>query len=234
MPIPPPENSPPSSSTGRLTPRLLITAGPTHEPIDAVRYLANRSSGRLGIALADAAAARGLPVTLLLGPTHRSPSHPGVEVVRFGSTADLEALLREHFPRCGTLIMAAAVADYRPKPATASPAERAQTKLRRTDAALTLELEPTPDLLAAVARVKRPDQRVIGFALEPEDRLIASALSKLQRKHLDAIVANPLETMDSETVRATLLRSDGTRAETPGSIPKTAFAAWLLDRLAGA
>ena len=257
MPIPdapaPGPNAPPG---GRR--RLLVTAGPTHEPIDAVRYIANRSSGRLGIALADTAARRGDQVTLLLGPTPRTPDDPRVKVRRFQTTADLETLLAEHFPTCDTLIMAAAVADYRPRiakddqsPSTSPERQRAGselltspdpsltlgaretalTKLRRTESALTLELEPTPDLLASIANTKRPDQHVIGFALEPQDRLIVSAKNKLERKHLDAIVANPLETMDATTIRATVLFQDGRSVETPGEIDKSVFAGWLLDAL---
>ncbi|MFM9959293.1 MAG: phosphopantothenoylcysteine decarboxylase [Phycisphaerales bacterium] len=214
--------------------RILITAGPTHEPIDAVRYIANRSSGRLGIALAEAAAGRGLDVTLLLGPTPRTTTDSRIRVVRFQSTADLQALLAMHFPECDTLIMSAAVADYRPKrigPADASPSHPAPTKLRRSESPLTLELEPTPDLLAEVAARKRPGQIIVGFALEPEDRLLASAQSKLERKQLDAIVANPLETMDAPTVRATVMFKSGDRRETGGAISKEAFGPWLLDAL---
>lgn len=225
--------------------RLLVTAGPTHEPIDSVRYIANRSSGRVGIALAETAAARGWDTTLLLGPTPREPTNPRVRVERFQTTADLQALLASHFPGCDALIMAAAVADYRPKPnqgplcdgefAPVAPAPR-PFKLRREGTPLRLELEPTPDLLAEVSRTRRPDQSVVGFALEPEERLMESALSKLSRKRLDAIVANPLETMDSPSIRATLVFADGRSERTPSAaagdgISKDAFAVWLLDRL---
>lgn len=207
----------------------MITAGPTHEPIDAVRYLGNRSSGRLGVALADAAAGRGWQVTLLLGPTPLSPRNTRVSLRRFRSAADLEALLSEEFPRCQTLVMAAAVADYRP----VQNQSTAHTKIRRTGEALTLELESTPDLLAACAAKRVPGQRLVGFALEPRDRMLASAQSKLERKSLDAIVANPLETMDAPQIEATLLFRAGTRSpvSTPGAIPKEDFADWLLDRL---
>lgn len=212
--------------------RLLVTAGPTHEPIDSVRYIANRSSGRLGIALADAAVRRGMQVTLLLGPTSRTPDDPRVKVRRFTTTADLEALLALHFPQCDTLIMAAAVADYRPKGAAGGGASEAMTKLRRTEAGLALELEPTPDLLAAVAKSRRDDQRVIGFALEPRERLIESAMSKLERKGLDGVVANPLETMDAPTIEATVIFRDGRRVDTAGAVDKSRFAPWLLDAIA--
>ncbi len=169
-------------------------------------------------------------MTLLLGPTSRSPDDPRVKVRRFTTTADLEALLALHFPQCDTLIMAAAVADYRPKRAAAT-AEAALTKLRRTEAGMTLELEPTPDLLAAVSKTKREGQRVVGFALEPKDRLMESAAAKLERKSLDAVVANPLETMDAGTISATVLFRDGRRETTAGEIDKGVFAGWLLDAL---
>ncbi len=206
-------------------PRLLITAGPTHEPIDAVRYIGNRSSGRLGIALADRAAATGWSVTLLLGPTGLTPADSRVRVFRFRTTAELDVLLRQEFPACEALIMAAAVADYRPRSTSDSPAN----KLRREDRNLTITLEPTPDLLAGVAAGKRPDQVVVGFALEPSDRLMDSAAAKLTRKSLDMVVANPLETMEALTIDATLLRSDGSVVHLPPAIDKPQFAALLLD-----
>lgn len=208
--------------------RLLITAGPTHEPIDDVRYLGNRSSGRLGIALADAAAARGLHVMLLLGPTHRTPSDSRVQVERFQTTSELESLLDRQFARCDVLVMAAAVSDYRPVVDAATLA-LADGKLRRAPEGLTLRLEPTPDLLAECAGRRRAGQTVVGFALEPRARLLESARSKLARKRVDLIVANPKETMDAEGIEATVLGADGTERATPGVIAKEAFAGWLLD-----
>lgn len=215
-------------STHEVSRGFLITAGPTHEPIDAVRYIGNRSSGRLGVALADEAARRGTPVTLLLGPTHLLPSRPGVDVVRFRTTADLERLLMERLPRCGTLIQAAAVADYRPAVDIASGEGG---KLRREQRSLSLTLEPTPDLLAMCAARRRPGQVLIGFALEPLDRLRESALSKLQRKDVDAIIANPLGTMEAATIEAEIFLRGGGTWKTEGAMSKEAFAAWLLDRL---
>lgn len=206
-------------------PRLLITAGPTHEPIDAVRYIANRSSGRLGIALAEHASARGWRTTLLLGPTPRACTHTGVCLERFQTTAELEALLHKHVGACDVLIMAAAVADYRPARGPAAT----QTKLRRAEQSLTLELEPTPDLLAACASRRRPGQFFVGFALEPRERLRESASHKLVRKGLDLIVANPLETMDAQTIEATVFGRDGSEVNTCGAVEKSVFADWLLD-----
>ncbi len=210
--------------------RLLITAGPTHEPIDAVRYIANRSSGRLGISLAEAAAERGHDVTLLLGPVPREPSASGgggrITTTRFTTTADLQALLRELWPRHDVLVMAAAVSDYRPVDASSGG------KVPRGGGTWRLDLEPTPDLLAEAAAAARPGQVAIGFALEPDERLLDSARAKLAAKNLAAIVANPLETMDSDRIEATVLLRDGRLLRpAPGRIDKADFAAWLLDQL---
>jgi len=205
---------------------MLITAGPTHEPVDAVRYIANRSSGRLGIALAEAAAARRDHVTLLLGPTLSSPpQHSHVTTRRFQTTAELQDLLRDLWPDHSVLIMAAAVADYRP---AHSPGRT--EKRPRGDGPWTLELEPTPDLLAEAAANARPEQLTVGFALGPADGLLESARSKLAAKDVDAIVANPLETMGAERIQATLLLRDGRELSLP-ECSKARFAEWLLDRV---
>lgn len=216
-------------------PRLLITAGPTYEPIDAVRFIGNRSSGRLGVALADEAARRGWRVTLLLGPTTVKPADPRVEVRGFRTTADLDELLGICVPECDVLVMAAAVADYRPKAGSGNPGGVGVGKIKRGDQPLVLELEPTPDLLAKAASARKPGQLFVGFALEPRERLRESALSKLQRKKLDMVVANPLETMDAETIEATVFHAanrSGGEVSTPGLLSKAAFAGWLLDALA--
>lgn len=211
-------------------PRVLITAGPTHEPIDAVRYLGNRSSGRLGISLAEEASARGMSVTLLLGPTSHHPTDSRVRVIRFQTCGELEMLLREHFQVSDVLIMAAAVADYRAK----SPpgANIGEGKIRRKDQALVLELEPTPDLLAGCSSRRRAGQYLVGFALEPRDRMEQSAREKLERKGVDLIVANPLETMDSGEIEAALFWRCGESERSEGAIDKSDFARWLLDRIA--
>ncbi len=211
-------------------PRVLITAGPTHEPIDAVRYLGNRSSGRLGISLAEEAAARGMVVTLLLGPTSRQPSDSRVRVIRFQTCGELEILLREHFPVSEVLIMAAAVADYRVRQTPGY--EIGEGKIRRKDQALVLELEPTPDLLAGCSARRRDGQYLVGFALEPRERMDRSAREKLARKGLDLIVANPLETMDAAEIEATLYWASGESESSEGVIGKLEFARWLLDRIA--
>jgi phosphopantothenoylcysteine decarboxylase/phosphopantothenate--cysteine ligase len=181
----------------------------------------------LGIALADRAAATGWAVRLLLGPTGLTPADSRVTVQRFRTTAELDALLRENFLHCDVLVMAAAVADYRPRPI----AGFIGGKLKRGSQALTLELEPTPDLLAGIAAGKRSDQFVVGFALEPAEYLLESASAKLTRKGLDMIVANPLATMESTTIEATILREDGSTLLTPGPIGKDQFAELLLTDL---
>lgn len=244
-----PEASPPSP--GPTVRRLLISAGPTHEPIDDVRYIANRSSGRLGIELAETAATDGWDVTLLLGPTSIEPRHSTAtachvtaptdttpvagrfHVIRFRTTEDLQSLLRAHSQKADVLVMAAAVADYRPKTGIEGQAG-APSKIRRSDKNLILELEPTPDLLAECAKERKRSGKptlIVGFALEARDGLLEAAASKLARKGVDLIVANPLETMDSESIEATILDAGGVIAETGGRIPKTEFASWLLGHL---
>ena len=226
-------SNPPVNGQSSPAPRLLITAGPTHEPIDNVRYLANRSSGRLGVELASAAAQSGWQTTLLLGPAPLRCTDTRVTTFRFSSTADLESLLAVHAPACDCLIMAAAVADFRPRQDTTDP----PLKVHRTDAGLTLHLEATPDLLAGVARARRPEQVFVGFALEPRKTMIEAARAKLIRKRIDMIIANPLETMDSDIIEAVLIENAGAADEpgptesTPGPISKVEFARWLLDRL---
>jgi phosphopantothenoylcysteine decarboxylase/phosphopantothenate--cysteine ligase len=207
--------------------RLLVTAGPTQEPIDAVRFIGNRSSGRLGVLLADRAAARGWPVTLLLGPTHLEPAESGVELVRYRTTTELGELLVDHQPACGVLVMAAAVADYRPK---VEPGQLAG-KLKRSGGGMVIELEATEDLLAGCSKRREPGQLLVGFALEPRERMLESARAKLVRKGIDLIVANPLETMEAATIEAVVLGRDGSEQRTDGAIGKGAFAEWLLDVL---
>lgn len=205
-------------------PHILITAGPTHEPIDAVRYIANRSSGRMGLALAEAAREAGCAVTLLLGPVDLAPP-AGVAVHRFTTHAELRRLLAEHFERCDGLIMAAAVADYYP----VSPVDQ---KLLRQGERLTIELAMTPDLVAELAARRRPGQWIVGFALEEDEQLKRRALEKLRRKDLDAIVANPLRTMGADDVEATVYTAGGqTLHPGAGAASKHEFTRWLIDWL---
>jgi len=207
--------------------RILITAGPTREPIDAVRFISNRSSGAMGLALTAAAVEAGHDVTLLLGPGPRDNELPaGARVYRFQSSAELQQLLEAHFGDCDVLIMAAAVADYRPVIVQ-------EGKLpRNSEGNLVLELQPTPDLVALMAQRRKPSQRIIAFALEEPDHLEQRAAEKLARKGVDAIVANPLATMESGTINAVWLTADPSQRDAPGRMDKQAFAHWLLGKIA--
>jgi phosphopantothenoylcysteine decarboxylase/phosphopantothenate--cysteine ligase len=212
----------PSPTEAHSALRVLVAAGPTHEPIDDVRFIGNRSSGRMGTAIAEAFRAAGCSVTLARGPGLAPVSGCGDR--RFTTAAELLELLRSEWPAHDLLVMAAAVADYR-------PAARVVGKMHREDGAVILRLEPTEDILSGLAGCRRPDQYVVGFALERPEELEDSARGKLERKRADAIVANPLATMDAADVDARLHFADG-RAESPGGTrTKAAFAAWLADAI---
>lgn len=159
---------------------FLITAGPTQEPIDPVRFIANRSSGKMGYAIAQAAAERGASVVLVSGPTSL-PAPPNVDLVRVQTAAEMLDAVLGRLSDAQVVIGAAAVADYTPK----SPG---QSKIKKTHSGMTLDLVPTPDIMAEVGRRKK-DQILVGFAAETEN-LLANAREKLARKNLDLIVAN--------------------------------------------
>jgi phosphopantothenoylcysteine decarboxylase/phosphopantothenate--cysteine ligase len=180
--------------------RILVTAGPTREYIDPVRYLSNESTGKMGFAIAAAAARRGHAVTLVHGPVTLAPT-PGVTIRPVISAADMLGVCRAEWPRQDVLIMAAAVADYRPR-------RSATRKLKKGADTINLELEPTDDVLAALSKKRRAGQVLIGFALE--DRAPRqNAESKLQRKGLDAIVLNPPSAIAVDRSRIEILRRDG-------------------------
>lgn len=164
--------------------RVLITAGPTHEPIDAVRFIGNRSSGKMGVALAQAFIDQGAQVSLLLGPVTVFPPVGCKEVVRFETASDLAQAVADRWAHMDVGIAAAAVADVRP----VAPATH---KLHRADLPPAIALEPTPDVLAYMGQHKAGHQKLIGFALETDEGR-ASAASKLERKNLDGIVLNTL------------------------------------------
>jgi len=205
--------------------KILITAGPTREPIDAVRFISNRSSAKTGIAIAQAAAQARHQTTLLLGPGPLTPpTTQSLRTTRFETTDQLAQLLHQHWPDHDVLIMAAAVADFRPNTVH-------EGKLpRQPDAVITLHLEPTPDLVAQMANNKRANQRVIAFALQQPQNLTEQALQKMHRKGVDAIIANPLETMQADTISPIWLTPDG-QHDAPGLITKTQFATWLIEKL---
>jgi phosphopantothenoylcysteine decarboxylase/phosphopantothenate--cysteine ligase len=200
--------------------KVLITAGPTREAIDAVRYIGNRSSGRMGAALASANLAANHEVTLILGPV--SVAMPAVSRrIDVETAAQMHQAVLSEFPAHDLLIMAAAVADYRPKQVHAD-------KLARSGS-LTIECEPTEDILAEAGAIKRANQRTIGFSLEMQGNL-PRAKEKLARKKLDLIVYNSTATMDSSNVKAILLWADG-RTEELSSLAKEQFAGLLLERI---
>ena len=201
--------------------RVLVAVGPTHEPIDDVRFIGNRSSGRMGLAIAEAFRARGCEVTVARGPG--IPPAPAAADLRFGTASELLATLRSAWPRHDVLVMAAAVADYR-------PAAPVPGKMRRESGPVTLRLEPTEDILSGLAAGRLPGQFVVGFALERPEELEASATAKLERKRADAIVANPIETMDAPDVDARVLLADGTWLR-PGRRSKQDFAHWLVGEM---
>jgi len=230
-----------------MTMNWLITAGPTREPIDAVRFISNRSSGRVGVALVEAALAAGDVVTLLLGPVDAAVIEPlrawispqgdlpspspsqregRLSVHRFETTDELQRLLETHFSSCDVLVMAAAVADYRVAKVNPGKLPRKQ----HVDEQLTLALTPTPDLVAQFAACKQIHQRIVAFALEQPEQLEARALEKMQRKGVDAIVANPLNTMDAADIEPLWLTATGQR-EQPGTLQKNDFAQWLMQRI---
>ncbi|HTU95542.1 MAG TPA: bifunctional phosphopantothenoylcysteine decarboxylase/phosphopantothenate--cysteine ligase CoaBC [Solirubrobacteraceae bacterium] len=185
--------------------RVLVTAGGTREPIDSVRYLGNRSSGRMGFALAERAARRGAEVTVVAANV-ALPAPPGVHVVAVRTAAELKAACDERFDATDVLLMAAAVADFRPR-------DPAAHKLKKDAGTPHLELEPTDDVLSALSGRRRPGQVVVGFAAEHGDGAIDYARDKLQRKGLDAIVVNDISQpgigFDAPDNEVTILARDG-------------------------
>jgi phosphopantothenoylcysteine decarboxylase/phosphopantothenate--cysteine ligase len=164
--------------------RVLVTAGGTREPIDSVRYIGNRSSGRMGFALAERAARRGAQVTVVAANVTLEPPL-GVEVVPVVTAAELGAVCAERFPESDVLLMAAAVADFRPR-------DPAGHKLKKDAGPPRVELEPTEDVLSALAQARRPEQVLVGFAAEHGGDAVAYGRAKLDRKRLDAIVVNDI------------------------------------------
>jgi len=199
--------------------KMLITAGGTQEPLDPVRYIGNYSSGRMGFALAEAARDRGAKVTLIAAATSLPPPY-GVEVIRVQTALQMREAVLQEVPRADALIMAAAVADFRPKTISGG-------KIKRRPETLTLELVATPDILAEVTVPVK-----VGFAAESED-LLQNAQRKLKEKGLDLIVANDITAPESgfgaDTNKVTLLNGRG-EAELP-VMPKSEVAHRVLDRV---
>ncbi len=182
--------------------RVVVTAGPTHEHVDPVRYLGNESSGKMGFELARAAAARGDSVVLIAGPVHQE-TPKGVKRVDVVSARDMLAATREAFERADVLIMAAAVADWRPK-------RRRAGKWREKDSGAeeaTLELVKNPDILATLGR-RKGDRLIVGFALETGGGR-RRALAKMQRKNTDYIVLNDASALRADASTVLILGCDG-------------------------
>jgi len=215
---------------------VVVTAGPTREDLDPVRFLTNRSSGKMGYALAEAAARRGAHVVLVSGPTDLSAPE-GVDWVPVRSTEGMRNAVHERAAEANVVIMAAAVADYRPAAAQSHKLKRGDShKLKRGDAGLTLELEPTPDILAELGRdtIQQRGQRVlVGFAAET-DNLAENARGKLARKGADMIVANDVTQegagFDTDTNIVTIFLRDGRELPLP-KLTKFEVANRILDRV---
>lgn len=163
--------------------KVLITAGPTYEAIDPVRFIGNWSTGKMGFALAEECAARGADVTLIAGPVSLKTVNPGIHRIDITSAQQMYEVAMKHFPESDAAILCAAVADF-------TPVEKATSKIKRKGE-ITLALKPNPDIAASLGAIKRPDQRMVGFALETDDEQ-SNAQGKLERKNLDFIVLNSL------------------------------------------
>ena len=206
--------------------RILVTAGPTREAIDPVRYIGNRSSGRMGFAIAEEAAARGARVELVTGPVELTTDRPGIVRTDVESAADMAQACKERAPEADIVIMSAAVADHR-------PAAPAGSKIKKDEGHLELVLERTEDILAWIGKRRRPGQVIAGFALETEEGL-ESARGKLERKGLDLVVLNSLQDEGAgfghATNKVTLVTRDKDPERLP-LLPKAEVARRILDAI---
>jgi phosphopantothenoylcysteine decarboxylase/phosphopantothenate--cysteine ligase len=185
--------------------KVLISAGPTQEAIDPVRFISNHSSGKMGIAIAEAMYLLGADVTLVAGPMHVTVQYAGIRVIPVRTAAEMETVCLSEFPSADIGIMAAAVADYR-------PVQIADEKIKKQAESWSISLAKTSDILAQMGEMKRPDQILVGFALETENEE-ANAQAKLIRKKLDYIVLNSLRDpgagFGTDTNQVTIMRADG-------------------------
>lgn len=201
---------------------VLISAGPTQEPLDPVRYITNRSSGKMGYALAEAAAARGARVILVSGPV-AIPAPAGVEVVPVRTAQEMRDAILDRLEESTVIVKSAAVADYR-------VANVAQQKIKKTAARLSLDLDPTPDILAEVG-AKKGDRLLIGFAAETTN-MVAEARRKLETKRADMIVGNVVNVagsgFESDQNEVTLVMATGAAVALPRA-PKREIAQQIFD-----
>lgn len=186
--------------------RVLVSAGPTHEPFDAVRFIGNRSSGKMGVALAKQIVAKGAQVDLVLGPVNIDTNIPGVHVYPVETAAEMDLQCKNLFEKADVAVMAAAVADF-------TPVEVASSKIKKETGIHSIEVKPTNDILAGLGAMKKPQQLLVGFALETDNEL-QNARKKLDRKNLDMIVLNSLKDAGSgfgvDTNKISILFRDGT------------------------
>jgi phosphopantothenoylcysteine decarboxylase / phosphopantothenate---cysteine ligase len=206
---------------------VLITAGPTREPLDAVRYITNRSSGKMGYALAEEAQSRGARVVLVSGPVNLAPP-PGVELERVETASEMRAAVMQHLDESTMIVKAAAVADYH----RANPPAQ---KEKKTAARLSLELDPTPDILAELGK-KKGDRLLVGFAAETEN-MIAEARRKLESKNCDMVVGNLVAAkgvspgaFDSDENEVVLVKRSGESIAVPRA-PKRLIARRIFDEM---
>ena len=191
--------------------KALVTAGPTFEPLDPVRFLGNHSSGKMGIAIAEALVQQGAAVTLVLGPTDLRPHNAAIKVVSVITAQEMYEACAPVFSESDIVVLAAAVADYRPK-------FFSETKIKKKEEALNLELEKTIDIAATLGKGKNSNQIFVGFALETNDET-NHALQKLEKKNFDFIVLNSMRDIGAgfgyDTNRITILHRDGAKTAFP-------------------
>ncbi|KAA6301517.1 MAG: Coenzyme A biosynthesis bifunctional protein CoaBC [Candidatus Ordinivivax streblomastigis] len=205
--------------------KILITAGPTYEKIDPVRYISNYSSGKMGFALAEECASRGAEVVLISGPVHLTTNHPNIQRIHVESADEMYQAALKHFPVMNSAILCAAVADYK-------PANYSETKMKRKSGeAIQWVLTPNPDIAASLGKIKKEGQILIGFALET-DHEIENAKAKLQQKNLDCIVLNSLKDegagFRSNTNKITMIDVRGKVLDFPMKL-KTEVAKDIID-----
>ncbi len=185
--------------------KVLASAGPTYEAIDPVRFIGNHSSGKMGIAIAEAAAERGADVVLILGPTHLQANHPNIRTVKVQNAAQMYDAVHREFDNADITIMAAAVADF-------TPEQTAGQKIKKNGDSMSLKLKPTKDILASLGQKKSGNQILIGFAMETENEK-NNALKKLRKKNLDFIVVNSLREKNAgfkhDTNKVSILTKNG-------------------------
>ncbi|MCB0396952.1 MAG: bifunctional phosphopantothenoylcysteine decarboxylase/phosphopantothenate--cysteine ligase CoaBC [Flavobacteriales bacterium] len=209
--------------TGRT---ILISAGPTREPIDPVRFISNHSSGKMGYALAEVAAGAGAKVILVSGPTHMQVVHPAIRLVAVESAQEMFQACKKHFPKVDIALMAAAVADY-------APQTRSEGKIKKAGAEMTLKLVENPDIAAHLGGMKKKNQVVIGFALETDNEL-SNARKKLEKKNLDMVVLNSLNDENAgfgtDTNKVTIIGRNN-KTKSFGLKPKTEVASDILQHI---